>query len=690
MANRKLQGEIERVHKKVDEGVQTFEQIWDKVYSATTTAQKEKHEAELKKEIKKLQRLRDQIKTWQGDSSIKDKTKLDANRRLIEEKMEKFKVCEKETKTKAFSKEGLAQDRTDPKQRAKAEVGDWVREAIEKLKEQCEEMEAEIESHNSGKRKKRNDENPRVTQLKENIGRHEHHQEMLERVLRAVDNDAVTPEEATELKDSVDYYIESNSDPDFVEDDEMYDALNLEAAPVLSTGRKPAKQDQDDEEEVSSVSSPSQGQSKKAQSSPRNGKGSKPSTSAGNSTTKIVNPLAVSPKSGRSSDGHGVGTNSNSNNINHGVQTTTTLHTPVRSPRNASTQVSKESVGTPFVNGPLLSSVVKGTTNAKVNTRKLSSQALQNEFQSLQETNPTTGPVVTPTNPAAPNSSPTLAASSSGGLPLLDTGMFPPIPEIASSAAATTTATTRPMMAMDLSDKDVASVRAGGPLPGGKLEAIKPPSLLVPPSSSIIPESPIAAKSGVVETDGLDSVDLPAQPSRDSLSAEIATIDAALEFMPNFSVEVPQNITSDGENQTVSEGANAFAANNPSMHIPRNPASVPSSFPSVAAPVFDSRTVFERFDIDTLFFIFYYQQGTYQQFLAATELKRQGWRFHKKYLTWFQRHEEPTVSTDEYETGTFIYFDYANVVVQGQGSGWCQRIKSGFVFEYRYLEDELQ
>lgn len=49
MANRKLQGEIERVLKKVDEGVGVFEQIWDKVYSATTTAQKEKYEGDLKK-----------------------------------------------------------------------------------------------------------------------------------------------------------------------------------------------------------------------------------------------------------------------------------------------------------------------------------------------------------------------------------------------------------------------------------------------------------------------------------------------------------------------------------------------------------------------------------------------------------------------------------------------------------------
>lgn len=30
-------------------------------------------------------------------------------RKLIEKEMERFKICEKETKTKAFSKEGLGQ-----------------------------------------------------------------------------------------------------------------------------------------------------------------------------------------------------------------------------------------------------------------------------------------------------------------------------------------------------------------------------------------------------------------------------------------------------------------------------------------------------------------------------------------------------------------------------------------------------
>ena len=75
-ANRKLQTEIDRTLKKVEEGVEIFDEIWDKVYSATQQNQKEKYEVDLKKEIKKLQRHRDQIKTWVASSDIKDKRPL--------------------------------------------------------------------------------------------------------------------------------------------------------------------------------------------------------------------------------------------------------------------------------------------------------------------------------------------------------------------------------------------------------------------------------------------------------------------------------------------------------------------------------------------------------------------------------------------------------------------------------------
>jgi len=118
------------------------------------------------------------------------------------------------------------------------------------------------------------------------------------------------------------------------------------------------------------------------------------------------------------------------------------------------------------------------------------------------------------------------------------------------------------------------------------------------------------------------------------------------------------------------------------QYTPQNPYPTPASYPATPSAIFDNPAVFEKLGTDCLFFIFYYAQGTYQQYLAARELKKQSWRFHKKYMTWFQRHEEPKITTDEYEQGTYVYFDYE--------TGWCTRIKQDFRFEYSFLEDSLQ
>ena len=74
--SRKLQTEVDKTMKKITEGVELFDEIWDKVYGASTQAQKEKYELDLKKEIKKLQRLRDQLKTWVAGSDVKNKQPL--------------------------------------------------------------------------------------------------------------------------------------------------------------------------------------------------------------------------------------------------------------------------------------------------------------------------------------------------------------------------------------------------------------------------------------------------------------------------------------------------------------------------------------------------------------------------------------------------------------------------------------
>ena len=46
-------------------------------------------------------------------------------------------------------------------------------------------------------------------------------------------------------------------------------------------------------------------------------------------------------------------------------------------------------------------------------------------------------------------------------------------------------------------------------------------------------------------------------------------------------------------------------------------------------------------------------EGTKAQYLAAKALKKQSWRFHTKYMMWFQRHEEPKIINEEFEQVNF-------------------------------------
>ena len=119
--------------------------------------------------------------------------------------------------------------------------------------------------------------------------------------------------------------------------------------------------------------------------------------------------------------------------------------------------------------------------------------------------------------------------------------------------------------------------------------------------------------------------------------------------------------------------------NNISLQRPQFPCH--PAFPTTVPSILENPLLLERLPIDCMFLSFYFQQGSYQQILAAKHLKKNSWRFHKKHTAWFQRHEEPKHTCDEWEEGTYVFFDYE--------MGWCQRIKSDFKFEYSYLEDEV-
>jgi len=230
-ANRKLQGEIDRTLKKVQEGVELFDEIWEKVYGAQNQNQKEKFESELKSQIKKLQRYRDDIKTWITNSDIKDKRPLTDARKLIETEMERFKVCEKEFKTKAFSKEGLSQaPKEDPKEKEKNKVRKWVGAALETIQERKDVYEAELETINTAKKKKKD---AGAAKWEDLIERCRYHEERLELILRLIDNDSLAAEDVEQIKEQLEYLLEQmvdgNTDEvDGIDDDSIYEDLGLD------------------------------------------------------------------------------------------------------------------------------------------------------------------------------------------------------------------------------------------------------------------------------------------------------------------------------------------------------------------------------------------------------------------------------------------------------------------------------
>lgn len=210
----------------------------DKFQSASNQTQKEKFEADLKKEIKKLQRLRDQIKTWLTNNEIKDKRTLLEARKDIESDMERFKVIEKETKTKMYSKEGLCMEqKRDPRDKEKEEMEEWLRSKINILSEHIEKFEYDIESLvNAMKRKRGNDKEKQeaIEGKRTHLEHHKWHITKLEACMRLLNNDRLDLDVLKNVKDSVSYYIDEHEDPDFMDDELIYDELHLDDVADMS------------------------------------------------------------------------------------------------------------------------------------------------------------------------------------------------------------------------------------------------------------------------------------------------------------------------------------------------------------------------------------------------------------------------------------------------------------------------
>ena len=195
-----------------------------------------------------------------------------------------------------------------------------------------------------------------------------------------------------------------------------------------------------------------------------------------------------------------------------------------------------------------------------------------------------------------------------------------------------------------------------------------PPNRPAPILTGIVPStpSPPAKVLGVWDTTESSSQERVPPPPPPSASLSVESIRSLLEV----------SYSARARCEDISR-VRSYAPSNPFIHGPSERSVYPQS---VEVP--DNPQLFMKLPLDALIVIFYYREGTYAQFLASQELKRQNWRFHKKFGIWFKRVEGGIRTINPaFEYGAYNYFDISS-------EAWGSRLRSDFTFEYEFLEEE--
>ncbi|KAJ5118832.1 hypothetical protein N7448_010538 [Penicillium atrosanguineum] len=603
MTSRKTQQEIEKTFKKVSEGIQVFESIYSKVKQATNPTQRDKLEENLKREIKKLQRSRDQIKSWASGNEVKDKGPLLEQRKAIETCMEQFKAVEKEMKTKAYSKEGLsAASRLDPKEKEKVEASDFLSNMVDELQQRIEAMEAEEEVLQAQLKKGKKDlkKADRMADISHLTERHKWHVNKLEFLNRSLQNGNLEVGAVQDLKESIKYYVDEGHNVDYSgEDETLYDDLNIGEDVEAQFGIG-AENDQGSSQDAQSVQDDEPEPKPKPKTEP---------TMTRRPSTQMKSPLPVLAT------------------LHPSVSASTT---PSMKPAPLPTRLPGETLKYASAAAAAAASDKSGVGILPLPPPPGTSPAFSAALP-VSRASSTASPIVSSVNPVAKSATAAAAAASSDEVVVgrsktpagMASGTVSPVPSKAEVA------------------KETPTTNGKAPRDGESEEAIfhLPPGL----------------------QDLIQSFDVTKERAGTNPSPAIQRLLAS-------------SLT------TCPEPGDA---EKPRHYKPQNPFNTPLYYPQEPLSIFDDPRLYDtgRIDTDTLFYLFYYRQGSYQQYLAAKALKNQSWRFHKQYQTWFQRHEEPKNITEEFEQGTYRFFDYE--------STWMNRRKADFKFVYKYLEDEL-
>ncbi|KAK5628785.1 hypothetical protein RRF57_004500 [Xylaria bambusicola] len=637
VTSRKLQQEIDKTFKKVAEGVAEFDSIYEKIEQSNNPAQKEKLEDNLKREIKKLQRLRDQIKTWAASNDIKDKAPLLEHRRLIETQMERFKAVEKAMKTKAYSKEGLsAAAKLDPKEQAKAEAGEFLSNMVDELEQQIETLEAESEQLQVTMKKGKSQaaKAGRIAAIEHTIERHKWHQGKLELIRRSLENGGIETEQVTDLEESIRYYVTDGMNDDFIEDEGLYDELALEEEEDTYGMNQ-------DNDRVSSQDTQSV-QEETADSESRT------SNLPAKSRAAAIDPNASRRPSAQ---------------MKSPLPTLATLHNPLVNTTNGSASSS--------------SSMKPASLPQRPPGEGLKYASAAAAAAASDKNNVGIAPL-----PPPPGSQP--VASSVGISPL------PPSAPLKTSAAnSPSIINVQPAS----SEPRIASLPVPEPKPSEHASSISNTLKKVEKASRASSKASGALESGESAKESRSNGEANGVKTKpeDKEEESIFHLPAALhDLVESYEtikkrrtapVNTPSTLRMMAASQLNMSMMDTSDAEPPRPYRPELRYHSPSGYPQEPLAIFDDPRLYSRIEPDTLFYVFYYKQNSYQQYMAAKALKDQSWRFHKQYQTWFQRHEEPKNITEEFEQGTYRFFDYE--------STWMNRRKADFKFHYKFLEDEI-
>ncbi|KAL8714030.1 MAG: hypothetical protein Q9220_002176 [cf. Caloplaca sp. 1 TL-2023] len=658
MAQRKIQQDIDKCFKKVAEGIQAFEGIYDKIQQSTNPSQKEKLEDNLKREIKKLQRQRDQIKTWAAGNEIKDKKPLMEQRKAIENQMEKFKAVEKEMKTKAFSKEGLsAAAKLDPEERKKQEACDFLSNMVEELERQIETLEAEEETLQATVKKGKKDSSKadRLSEIARLTERHKWHQGKLELLLRSLENGNVETDQVNEREEGIKYYVEENQAVEFMEDDTIYDDLNLEEDEGVFGMNN-------DNDRVSSQDAQSI-----QDDLPETADGRGQSISGGK------------PKSSSVSEPQVAAARRPSNQLKSPLPALATLHTPLANVSNGAVTNAMKPAPLPTrppgetlkyasaaaaaaVNDknaagiaplPPPPSVAAGSAPGVVAGNGLNPAAAT----SGQKTSAATSPSAVSSVPTSVGHTPATKAA----LPAVSSIQTPPLAPVHAASPVATQAHPVQSNSGSTNNVPVPSLEKtdSQPLPNSGRKSSRTPSDTSIQQSDKPPPEPAPAEQASAE---ITNGDILNQPEEDEsiyhLPPGLQDLIQSFEATKSRASSTPSPSVQRLLGASHATCPDYLDAERPRHYRPQTKYNTPRYYPQEPFTTIDDPALYSKIDTDTLFYIFYYRQNTYQQYLAAKSLKNQSWRFHKQYQTWFQRHEEPKTITEEYEQGTYRFFDY--------------------------------